>query len=389
VGAANAGPFDVAGVVDTPDGARWVEAPAHGIGSVLDGLPDGVAPVSADGTTFDNGLVRVTIAGDGTLTSLVDLRVDRECLAAPANVLQLFPDHPNTYDAWDVDAHTLRLPPTELTDVDELTVDESELQASATVRRSFGASTITQTYVLRAGSARLDIVTEVDWHEDETLLKAAFPLDVRADDARYEVQYGHVRRPIHRNTSWDDARFEVCGHFWADVSEPDFGVAVLNDSKYGHDCLPAGAGSTMRLTLLRAPNYPDPDADRGHHRFTYSLLPHGPTLADVLAESWALNLPVRVTAGGPRPSLVAVDHPGVVVTAVKAADDASGDIVVRMYEAFGGRARGTLTFGIPVAGAVVSDLLERPTGETEPVAGDALAFELRPFEVRTLRLTRP
>ena len=171
-------------------------------------------------------------------------------------------------------------------------------------------------------------MTEVDWHEDEKLLKAAFPLDVRADDARYEVQYGHVRRPTHRNTSWDAARFEVCGHFWADVAEPDFGVALLNDGKYGHDCLGDDRGTTLRLSLLRAPNYPDPDADRGHHRFTYSLLPHGAVAGRACSsESWALNLPVRFVDAAPAPSLAAVDHPGVVVTALKTADDGSGDLV--------------------------------------------------------------
>ena len=384
--AANGGPFDFAGVVG--EAPMWADAPAHGIGPVSERLPAGVAPVTVDGTTLDNGIVRVAIGDNGTVSSLVDRRVDRECLAGPANVLQLFPDHPNTYDAWDVEAHTLRQPPLELTEVDDITVDErGPLRASATVQRSFGASTISQTYVLRAGSARLDIVTDVDWHEDEKLLKAAFPLDLRADDARYDIQYGHVRRPTHRNTSWDSARFEVCGHFWGDVTEPDFGVAVLNDGKYGHDCVGTADDTTMRLTLLRATNYPDPDADRGRHRFTYSVLPHGPTLAEVLRESWALNLPPRGVVGQTRPSLVRVDHPGVVITAVKAADDASGDVVVRMHEAFGGRARGRLTGAVPFTAAAVCDLLERPTGGLEAIDDGAVEVELRPFEVRTLRLS--
>ncbi len=304
VGAANAGPFDVAGVVEGDDGPVWVDAPAHGIGTVSAEPPVGVTPVTVDGRVLDNDLVRVELAEDGTIASLVDLRADRECLAGPGNVLQLFADHPNTYDAWDIEAHTLRQAPELLTSLDAIEVTASgPLRAAIVVRRSFGASTVTQTYVLRAGSARLDVVTEIDWHENEKLLKVAFPLDVRADDARYDIQYGHVRRPTHRNTSWDDARFEVCGHFWADVAEPDFGVALLNDGKYGHDCRASGRASTMRLSLLRATNYPDPDADRGRHRFTYSLLPHGPTLADVLAEAWALNLPPRlaVATRAPRP----------------------------------------------------------------------------------------
>ncbi len=385
VGAANAGPFRFAGVHVGADGPVWVDAPAHGIGTVGAEPPVGVTPVTVDGLVLDNDIVRVELAADGTLASLVDLRVDRECLLGPGNVLELFDDHPNTYDAWDIEAHTLRQEPERLTAVDDITVtDSGPLRAAVEVRRSFGASTVTQTYVLRAGSARLDVVTEIDWHENEKLLKVAFPLDVRADDARYDIQYGHVRRPTHRNTSWDEARFEVCGHFWADLAEPDFGVALLNDAKYGHDCL----GSTMRLSLLRATNYPDPDADRGRHRFTYSVLPHGPGLGDVLVEAWALNLPPRLTPGETRPSIVAADHPGVVITAVKAADDGSGDLVVRFHEAFGGRARGHLRFGPPVAAARPCDLLERPVGEPTPVDGEVLAFELRPFEVRTLRLTR-
>lgn len=392
-GAANAGPFDVVGVHG--DDPMWVDAPAHGIGSVMAGRPAGVAPVTVQSTlmetTVDNGLIRVVVAADGTIASLVDLRADRECLTAPANVLQLFPDHPNTYDAWDVEAHTLQLEPTLLTDVDSIDlVEHDPLRVSLCVRRRFGGSGIDQTYVVRAGSARLDIVTDVDWHEDEKLLKAAFPFDVRADEARYDIQYGHVKRPTHRNTSWDDARFEVCGHFWADVTEPDFGVAVLNDGKYGHDAVGDQHGTTMRLSLLRAPNYPDPDADRGTHRFTYSVLPHGSSLAPVLAESWALNVPPRFTSREQRRSIVRADHPGVVITAVKAADDGSGDVVVRLHEAFGGRVQTRLGFGSRMATATRCDLLERPergaAPESVPAAG--LDIELRPFEVRTLRVSR-
>ena len=197
-----------------------------------------------------------------------------------------------------------------------------------------------------------------------------------------------MRRPTHRNTSWDDARFEVCGHFWADVSEPDFGVALLDDAKYGYDCVGDDRATTLRLSLLRATNYPDPDADRGRHRFTYALLPHGGGLGPVLTESWALNLPPRLVVGEQRRSIVRVDHPGVVVTAVKAADDGSGDVVVRLHEAFGGRARTTLTSSAHVGAVVVCDLLERPTGAEQGVSGSGVDVELRPFEVRKLRLRR-
>jgi len=391
-GVANSSPFALAGVVDGDAGPVWAEAPAHGIGTGTASLPQGVAPARIEGdgdhVVLANGLVSVAIAPDGTLASVVDHRAEREVLAGPGNVLQLFVDLPNTYDAWDVEQHTLRLAPTVLTDVDHLeVVEQGELRVAVRVRRSFGSSTIEQTYVLRAGSARLDVVTDVDWQESERLLKAAFPLDLRADDARYEVQYGHVRRPTHRNTSWDAARFEVCGHTWADVSEPGFGAAVLNDGKYGHDCVGDATSTTMRLTLLRAPRYPDPEADRGAHRFTYSLLPHDGTLTEVLPEAWHLNVPARTADAPPSPSVAAVDHPGVVVTAVKAADDGSGDLVVRLHEALGGRARTTLRTAVPARSAVRCDLLERPVADPQPVGDGGLRLELRPFEVRTLRLS--
>jgi len=391
-GVANASPFALAGVVGGPDGPVWAAAPAHGIGLASGGLPAGVAPAriegDADAVVLANGLVSVRVAPDGTLASVVDHRADREALAGPGNVLQLFPDLPNAYDAWDLDAHTLRLPPELVTEVEHLAVvEQHELRVAVLVRRRFGSSTIEQTYVLRAGSARLDVVTDVDWQERERLLKAAFPLDLRADDARYEVQYGHVRRPTHRNTSWDAARFEVCAHTWADVSEPGFGVAVLNDGRYGHDCLGDAGTTTMRLSLLRSAGYPDPEADRGRHRVTYSLLPHDGSLVEVLPEAWALNVPARLVDAAPAPSVVAVDHPGVVVTAVKAADDGSGDLVVRLHEALGGRARTTVRTAARFATSVACDLLERALGEPEPVGPDGVGLELRPFEVRTLRLS--
>ena len=146
------------------------------------------------------------------------------------------------------------------------------------------------TYTLRAGSARLDIAVDVDWHEDEQLLSLMVPLDVRADEATCDIQFGNVRRPTHASSPWDAAKFEVCAHRFVDVAEPSFGVAVLNDGRFGH-CLFDGG---VRVSLLRAAKYPDPDADHGRHRVTIAVLPHGPGLYDVLAEAEALNMPLRL-----------------------------------------------------------------------------------------------
>ena len=383
--AANAGPFPVVGVVSPrpwETGAPvWVDTPAMGIGTVAAGPPDDVAGATVADHVLDNGLLRVTVAADGSLASVLDHRSGREVLDGPGNVLQLFADHPNEYGAWDIDHLDLDAAPVVVDHVEAIaTGGDGRSVASITVERRFGASSITQTYELRAGSPRLDIHTEVDWHETERLLKAAFPLAVQADDARYEVQYGHVRRPLHRNTSWDMARFEVCGHFWADVSEPDFGVALLNDAKYGYD----GLDNVLRLTLLRASTYPDPEADHGRHRFTYSVLPHDGRVTSILPEAWALNLPPRFVAGTPSAPPVAVDDRAVVVSAVKAADDGSGDLVVRLHEAAGGHRQATLS--VPGRRSVTTtDLLERPLCEPAAVVGDAVAVELGPFEVVTLR----
>ena len=255
-------------------------------------------------------------------------------------------------------------------------------------RRTFGASVIDQTMTLDAGSRRVDFATDVDWHEDHKFLKVAFPVAVHAAQARFEIQFGHLARPTHANTAYERARFEVCAQRWADLSEAGFGVALLNDCKYGYDV----RGHTLRLSLLRAPTAPDPLCDRGRHRFTYALLPHGGELAAVVAAGYALGAPLVVRTSGPaagtRPaehSLVACDDPGFVVETVKAADDGRG-VVARGYEALGGRRRVRLRPGLPCTAAVRCDLLERDSDPVPLDSDGALGLTVRPFELVTLRL---
>ncbi|MFF2848280.1 alpha-mannosidase [Streptomyces sp. NPDC058001] len=351
--------------------------------TTLVGRPDG-------SLVLDNGLLRVTVDEDGLVASVRDLRVDREVLApgSAANLLQLHPDHPNQWDAWDIDRH-YRHRHTDLTAAESVELVESgPLRAVVRVVRAFGDSRITQEIRLAAGSGRIDFVTDVDWRESEKVLKAAFPLDVHAERSAAEIQFGHVHRPTHTNTGWDAARFEICAHRWLRVAEEGYGVAVLNDSTYGHDVTRTphdrGLGTTVRLTLLRAPHSPDPETDLGSHRFTYALLP-GAGVGDAVAEGLALNLPLRVAEAPELPPLVAVDHPAVTIESVKLAEDRSGDVVVRLYESRGGRADATLTASFPVARAEVTDLLERPLSPAE--TGDTgLTLALRPFQILTLRL---
>jgi alpha-mannosidase len=394
--------------------------------------------VVVDDRSLDNGLVRVELDERGLFSSVFDHEERREVLApgATGNLLQLHPDLPNQYDAWDLEAFGRR----QVIDLDGEpsieTVDAGPLIGRIRISRSFRRSTVSQTIQLRAGSRRIDVRCEVDWHERDQVLKVAFPVDVHTDEVTREIQFGHVRSKIHSNTSWDVARFEVCAHRWIDVSETDYGVALLNDCKYGHDVTRTRhrdhdrdhdrddgdqSGTTMRLTLLRSPRYPDPHADEGHHEFTYALLPHPGTahtaavVRDIIAEGYRLNIAVRTIPGSvvpvghgrgdnwapsrdrdsddptpavPLPPFVRSTNPAVVIEAVKPAEDGTGDVVVRLYEATGSRTSTTIHIGRPVRAATIVDLLERPLPTVPPTPGQRgeIRVELRPFQLLTLRL---
>jgi alpha-mannosidase len=377
--------------------------PALGGAVVAEREPDGPpVTVSEDpdgGIVLDNGLLRVTVDRRGLATSVYDAGAGREAVppGSAANVLQLHRDLPNHWDAWDVDSF-YRDTVTDLTGVEELAVVRKDpAAASVRVVRGFGASRVEQTLTVRAGAKRLDVDTVVDWHEREKLLKAAFPVDVHADRSAAETQFGHVFRPTHTNTSWESAKFEICAHRFLHVGEPDWGAAVVNDSTYGHDVTrtvrpDGGTTTTVRLSLLRAPRYPDPDTDQGRHRFRYAFVP-GASLADAVREGYRINLAEREVPGGAAVApLVSVDSAAVVVESVKLADDRSGDVVVRLYESLGRRAAVRLRAGFPLASAVTVDLLERRQADGERPALDlgdgTVGVALRPFQIVTLRLSR-
>jgi alpha-mannosidase len=395
-----AGPGVLGGGQELSDGraAAWVGVGPLAAGRLETGLPDDVAPVtvSVEGadTVLDNALLRVRVDRDGLLASVLDLAAGREVLAPGqrGNLLQLHPDLPGELDAWEIDRHYLDRH-TDLVQADSVSVlDEGPFLARVEVRRTFGASRVTQTYTLAAGSKRVDVDTYVDWHESDKMLKAAFPLDVHAEWSSAEIQFGHVKRPTHTNTSWDQARFEICAHRWLHVGEPGYGVAVANRSTYGHDVSRreregGGSTTTVRLSLLRAPHSPDPHTDQGRHRLSYSLVA-GADIRDAVDAGYALNLPLRVVGSFDAPApMVEVDGPSVRVEAVKLADDRSGDVVVRLYESEGRRAPTRVRPGFDCASVATVDLLERPLTE-EALGGGGVRLVLRPFEIRTLRLAR-
>ncbi|MFC9246171.1 alpha-mannosidase [Streptomyces sp. NPDC057136] len=352
------------------------------------------APRDEGGWVLDNGLLRIGVDERGLVVSAYDIEADRETVAPgrAANLLQLHPDFPNRWDAWDVDPF-YRNTVQDLTGVDELELATGEGESTVRVVRSFGASRVEQWLTLRAGERRLDIVTEVDWRETEKFLKAAFPLAVHTDRVAAETQFGHLYRPTHTNTSWDAAKFEACTHRFVHLDEPGWGAALVNDSTYGYDVTRSadggtqGTATTVRLSLLRAPRFPDPQTDQGLHRFRYALVP-GASIGDAIREGYRINLPERRVAGDASVApLVSVADDAVVVTAVKLADDGSGDVVVRLHESRGGRARTRLTAGFALGSATYCDLLERPTRPATSDGGE-VPLSLHPFEIATLRLTR-
>ncbi|ARZ66434.1 alpha-mannosidase [Streptomyces albireticuli] len=371
-------------------------APAHAACLVPDEAapPATARPREGGGFVLDNGLLRAEVDGRGLVVSVLDHEAGRETIApgAAANLLQLHQDFPNMWDAWDVDLF-YRNTVTDLTDVETM-----ELTDEGTVRvvRAFGSSRVEQVLSLPGGARRLDIETVVDWHETEKFLKATFPLDLHADRTAAETQFGHLYRPTHTNTSWEAAKFEACAHRFVHLEEPGWGVAVVNDSTYGYDVTRTvrdassgapGTTTTVRLSLLRAPRFPDPRTDQGVHRFRYALVPHA-SVGDAVREGYRINLPERRVPGGAAVApLVRVDNEAIVISAVKLADDGSGDVVVRLYESLGGRARGTLSAGFAPGTVSVCDLLERPS-ETVTAEERRVPLSLRPFEIVTLRLAR-
>lgn len=346
------------------------------------------------GHVLDNGVLRVEIDARGLVVSAYDIAADRETIAPgqAGNLLQLHPDFPNMWDAWDVDEF-YRNTVTDLTGVDWIAPEGHGVR----ITRTFGASRVSQLLSLAPGERRLLVDTEVDWHETEKFLKLAFPLDVHAERYASETQFGHFHRPTHTNTSWEAAKFEACNHRFVHLEEPGWGVALVNDSTYGHDVTRTvrtdgdrGTTTTVRASLLRAPRFPDPETDQGVHRFRHALVP-GAGIGDAVREGWRINLPERSLRGSQEVApLVSVDQEAVVVTAVKLADDGSGDVVVRFHEAHGGRARATLTAGFEVAGVTATDLLERPSADAAPLRreGNEVSLRLRPFELVTLRFAR-
>jgi len=344
-----------------------------------------------EGRRFGTAYYQLTFDEKMQITSLYDIQADRQVLKAGGlgNQLMSYEDRPHNYDAWDLNNYyTQHAWP--IDDVQSWRVLENgAVRCVIEIKRHYLDSNVNQRVILYADNPRIDFENDWDWHQTHLFVRALFPVDVLAVDATYEIQYGHVKRPTHFNTSWDFARFEVCHHKWLDLAEDGYGVSLLNDCKYGasvHD-------GVIGLSLLKSSTYPNPVADQERHVFTYALLPHQGSWqeAGVLAQAYQLNNPaqafVKDNKGGSLPatfSFVRSNQPGAVIEVVKQAEDGDATII-RVYEAYGRRTHAVLDFALPLAQAGECSLMEE---EDAPVAHEAhhLTFELKPFEIKTFKL---
>jgi alpha-mannosidase len=369
-------------------------APPHGVRS-LEGSSKTSEKALADELTIsqtllENRFFKLELAQNGEIISLLDKRVNRQVLPpnARANQFIAFEDRPVNWDAWDIQIDYADKPYS-VDGVEGIQVVETgPLRGGVEIVRRYRSSTIRQRILLYRDLPRIDFPTEIDWHERRTLLKVAFPVTVNSPHATFDIQWGNVERPTHWNTSWDWARFETCAHKWVDLSEGDYGVSLLNDCKYGHDV----KGQTLRLTLLRSPISPDPQADQGRHVFSYALLPHPGDWrgGETVRHAYLFNMPsfgrleAAPATGLSARGLVETERPGLVIETVKLAEDGDG-VIVRCYDAHNTRGPATLSFCRDIASAELTNMLERSIGEVE-CNGNQVHFDLRPYDIVTLRV---
>lgn len=360
-------------------------------------IPDEPEGTRVSETGMENNVLRIVCDKEGNVISVYDKENERE-VVKPGEFCNQLVIYDDDGDAWDISILYHRFEPIVLTRESVEIYSDGPLGIMENSYQ-YNNSAIRQRIVLREDSRRIDFITEVDWREDNTMLKARFPVSIVTDHVTCEIQYGHINRANHWNTSWDAAKYEICAHKWIDLSQPDYGVALLNDSKYGHKVL----GDTMEITLLRSPGFPDPKADRGVHRFTYSLYPHSGDhrSGGVVKAGYELNVPLRTVStpptAGPLPLssfLLTVRPENVIVEAVKEAEEDEG-YIIRLYESEGAEVDAEVRLGFEVESAYLVNLLEEHpeqlelievTADSEASGMQGFKLEFGPFEIHTVKL---
>ena len=356
------------------------------------------ATASGDTLQLSDHALRVDVDKQtGCITRLEQGGVNALAPSACGNQLQFFKDLPKRYDAWNIDPGTLDAPPATIEKADSVElIREDSPSPAIRVTYHWQNSKFVQTITLQGDI--VDIDNDIDWHESHVLLKAAFPLAVTSNFATYEIPYGTIERPNTRNNSWEKAQFEVPALRWADLSGPGpggkvYGLSVLSKDKYGYDA----AGSVLRLTLLRSPKWPDPNADMGRQHFHYALYPHAGTWKDAgtMRRGWEYDYPLQAAVTTAHAGALPAQHSfasagpeNVVLTTVKKAEDANG-LIFRAYEWAGKQA--TAEFHVPpgATGATVTNLMEKPEGAPLTVSGDTVRVPIHPYEILTVRVDYP
>jgi alpha-mannosidase len=377
-------------LVEYPQGFVEVTVPPCGWTTIKKSNPPSTGnrstpAVKVTETSLENNQVMANFNHLGELISLIDKQTGLEMMAGAGNRFCLYKDIPARFDAWDIDSMTESLlmqtdEPVEL-GVTSRTPEIGKIKLT----RKIHNSSIMQVISLRANKRRIDFETTVDWQESHKLLKVAFPVNIHANEAIHEIQFGHIHRPTHRSRPFDADRFEVCNHKWSALAEENNGVAILNDSKYGISVL----GNTMNLTLLKSALAPDPTADKGMQTFTYALYPWNGSFADcgVIQEAYELNCPLTIMPGeAGEASIFNLDASNIIIESVKRAEDGSEDIILRLYESKRSHKDCSLSTILPVSKASQTDMLERFQQDLELDRG-RINLSFHPFEIKTVRLS--
>jgi alpha-mannosidase len=339
---------------------------------------------------MENEFLRVRLDNNGAFSSVYDKLEGREVLSRgqKGNVLQLFDDRPFDHDAWEMDHNFDEEQPVAVGKAESVEVlEDGPLRATVRFVRQTEKSVITQDVTLFAHSPRVEVQTHVDWHEKRVLMKVAFPVDVLSHRATYDIQYATIERATHGSREHERARFEVTGHHWADLSEGDYGVSLLNDSKYSYDV----KDNVMRLSLLRAPVHPDEHADQGEHEMAYALYPHGGDWRNgTVQQGFEMNVPlVSIAMEGQGEakvdSFASVDTDHVIIDAVKKAEDSKA-LIIRLYEAYGQRGESKVTFARTPKSVSTCDMMEENDAAVT-VKGNSVSLHFTPYEIKTLKVT--
>lgn len=346
--------------------------------------------IKATENVLENRYFKLVLDKTGAFTRIYDKVNRREVLkkGQRGNVLTAYEDYPRDYDNWEISSYYTDKA-WEIAEMQSVIPLADGARAGLEITKAFQQSTLRQKIWLYEDIAKIDFENDIDWKESHLIVKTAFPVDVNANKATYDIQFGNVERPTHKNTSWDAAKFEVCAHKFADLSEYGYGVSLLNDCKYGYDI----HDGVIRLTLLKCGTYPNPEADKCRHEFTYSLYPHAGDFrtAGTVKRAYELNVPMTAVEIPPQNgtlpesySLLSCDSENIVIETVKKAEDGDG-VIVRLYESFNKRTQATLLAGFDFKEAYICDLLECRQKQLKPQNGK-IRLTVKPFEIVTLRL---